>query len=77
MIETIKKNGLPLIIDCGVDDFLLDVNREFHNRLVYNNIPHDYTEHPGAHTWDYWENALPYHMLFFQKVLKNNGGMVE
>ena len=77
MIETIKKNALPLIIDCGVDDFLLDVNREFHNRLVYNNIPHDYTERPGAHTWDYWENALPYHMVFFQKVLKKNGVTVE
>lgn len=77
MIDVIKKNGLPLIVDCGVDDFLLDVNRAFHERLVYNNIPHDYTERPGAHTWDYWENALPYHMIFFQKILKNNGVTVE
>jgi S-formylglutathione hydrolase FrmB len=29
-------------------------------------------ERPGAHTWEYWENALPYHVLFFSKVLKNN-----
>lgn len=77
MIDMIKKNGLPLIIDCGVDDFLLDVNRAFHEKLVYNNIPHDYTERPGEHTWAYWENALPYHMVFFQKVLKNNGVTVE
>jgi S-formylglutathione hydrolase FrmB len=77
MIDAIKKNALPLIIDCGVDDFLLDVNRAFHERLVYNNIPHDYTERPGEHTWAYWENSLPYHMVFFQKVLKNNGVTVE
>ena len=77
MIDKIKQNGLAITIDCGVDDFLLDVNREFHNRLVYNNIPHDYTERPGAHTWEYWENSLPYHVLFFYKILKNNGVIVE
>lgn len=77
MVDKIKQNGLAITIDCGVDDFLLDVNREFHNRLVYNNIPHDYTERPGAHTWEYWENSLPYHALFFHKILKSNGVAVE
>lgn len=77
MAETIKNNGLPIIIDCGVDDFLIEVNRELHRRLVYNNTPHDYTERPGAHTWDYWQNSLPYHVLFFSKVLKKNGVSVE
>jgi putative tributyrin esterase len=77
MIDTIKKNGLSIIIDCGVDDFLIEANRELHRRLVYNNTPHDYTERPGGHTWAYWENSLPYHLLFFQKILKNNGVTVE
>lgn len=77
MSETIKKNGIPVIIDCGVDDFLIDVNRELHRRLVYNNTPHDYVERPGAHTWEYWQNSLPYHVLFFSKVLKTNGVAVE
>ncbi len=77
MTETIKKNGLPIIMDCGVDDFLVEVNRELHRRLLYNNTPHDYAERPGAHTWEYWQNSLPYHLLFFSKVLKNNGVAVE
>lgn len=77
MSETIKKNGMPVIIDCGVDDFLIEVNRELHRRLVYNNTPHDYTERPGGHTWEYWQTALPYHLLFFSKVLKNNEVAVE
>jgi putative tributyrin esterase len=77
MAETIKKNGMPVIIDCGVDDFLIDVNRELHRRLVYNNTPHDYAERPGAHTWEYWQNSLPYHLLFFSKVFKNNGVAIE
>lgn len=77
MAETIKKNGLPIIIDCGVDDFLIDANRELHRRLVYNGTPHDYTEHPGAHTWPYWQNSLHYHVLFFYKVLEGNGSVVR
>lgn len=77
MVDAIKKNGMPVIIDCGVDDFLIEANRELHRRLVYGNIPHDYTERPGAHTWEYWENSLPYHLLFFHKVLKGNGVTVN
>ncbi len=77
MSEQIKKNGHPIIIDCGVDDFLIDVNRELHRRLVYNGTPHDFTERPGAHTWDYWQNSLPSHFLFFQKVFKANGTSVQ
>jgi putative tributyrin esterase len=77
MTDAFKKNGLPLFIDCGVDDFLLGGNRELHHRLVYNGTPHDYIERPGGHSWAYWQNALPYHLLFFQKVFKNNGLTVE
>lgn len=69
MIDTIKVNQLPLILDCGVDDFLIEPNRELHRQLVYNKVAHDYTERAGAHTWEYWENALPYHLLFFSKIM--------
>jgi putative tributyrin esterase len=72
MVDKIKANKLPLIIDCGVDDFLIEPNRELHRRLVYNKVEHDYTERPGAHTWEYWENALPYHALFFNKIVFKN-----
>jgi putative tributyrin esterase len=77
MVDKIKTNKLALIIDCGVDDFLIEPNRELHRRLVYSKVPHDYTERPGAHTWEYWENALPYQILFFSKVFKNNGVLVN
>ncbi|MCZ8228217.1 alpha/beta hydrolase-fold protein [Flavobacterium sp.] len=69
LLDTIKSNKLPLILDCGVDDFLIEPNRELHRRLLYNKIEHDYTERPGAHTWEYWENALPFHVLFFNKIV--------
>ena len=72
-----KNNQLALILDCGVDDFLIESNRELHRRMVYQKVPHDYTERPGAHTWEYWENALPYQVLFFDKVLKKNQALVK
>ena len=73
LVDELHRAGLPLIFDCGVDDGLLDINREVHRRLLYNRTPHDYTERPGAHTWAYWQNALPYQMLFFWQVLRANG----
>ncbi|MEZ0539983.1 alpha/beta hydrolase [Fibrella arboris] len=72
LADTLKANHLPLILDIGVDDFLIEGNRELHRQLMANQTPHDYTERPGAHTWDYWENSLPYHLLFFHKILKAN-----
>jgi len=77
MLDKIKANKLPLIIDCGVDDFLIEPNRELHRRLVYNKVDHDYTERLGAHTWDYWENSLPFHVLFFNKILLKNQQVVK
>ncbi|WP_345112075.1 alpha/beta hydrolase family protein [Hymenobacter algoricola] len=77
MADQLRASRLPLILDCGTDDFLIDINREVHRRLLYNHTPHDYTERPGAHTWDYWQNALPYHLLFFQKLLVGSGVAVQ
>ena len=75
LISKMKSNKLPLFIECGVDDFLIEQNRELHRRLVYEKIPHDYTERPGEHTWPYWEQALPYHLLFFSKIFEGSGGV--
>jgi enterochelin esterase-like enzyme len=43
-----------------------------HQLLLDQKTPHEYTERPGAHTWDYWTEALPVHVLFFDKYLKKN-----
>jgi S-formylglutathione hydrolase FrmB len=76
LTDKMKTNEVKLVIDCGVDDFLIEPNRELHRRLVYNKTPHDYTERPGGHTWEYWENALFYHIQFFHKILKANGATI-
>ncbi|MCK4297686.1 MAG: esterase family protein, partial [Candidatus Marinimicrobia bacterium] len=63
-----KNKGI--IIDCGVDDFLVKGNRKIHKELLKLKIDHDYYERPGKHSWNYWTNALEYHILFFSKFLK-------
>jgi S-formylglutathione hydrolase FrmB len=72
MADVIKKNNVEIIFDCGVDDFLIEPNRELHRRLVFNQTPHDYSERPGGHSWDYWQNSLQYHIIFFHNILKKN-----
>ncbi len=72
LVDRMKTNELALIIDCGVDDFLINTNRQIHQLLLENETPHEYIERPGAHTWEYWTEALPVHLLFFDKYLKRN-----
>ena len=56
-----------LIIDCGYDDFIFEVNRAFHRELRRRGIPHDFCVRPGGHELSYWANAIDYQMLFFSK----------
>ena len=64
LAETLPPGQLAISIDCGVDDFFLTVNRNLHQLLLTRKVPHDYTERPGCHDWDYWANAIKYQMLF-------------
>ncbi|MDR4988798.1 MAG: alpha/beta hydrolase family protein [Bacteroidales bacterium] len=70
MTSLMKENRIPLIIDCGIDDFLLDANRKLYRRLLEEGIAHDYIERPGVHDWNYWGNALLYQVLFISEVFR-------
>lgn len=65
MLDLLPNNSLKLIIDCGVDDFFMKVNRDLHAKMLDKKINHDYIERPGEHNLAYWENALKYQLLFF------------
>jgi S-formylglutathione hydrolase FrmB len=50
------RRRLPkLRIDCGVEDFLIQQNRQFHAFLAKQRVAHEYVEYPGSHSWDYWD----------------------
>lgn len=62
----VDRARLPrLAFDCGTEDHLLGDSRRFHDVLTRLGIAHDYAEHPGGHTWDYWDahvsDALAFH----------------
>jgi S-formylglutathione hydrolase FrmB len=61
-----SKDSLAIIIDCGVDDFTYLPNHRLHEKMLKLKIPHDYTERPGNHNWEYWSNAIKYQLLFFR-----------
>lgn len=65
--EQADPTRLPAIaFDCGTEDFLIEENRKFHAFLETRGITHIYKEHPGGHTWDYWDThvqeALRFHV---------------
>jgi putative tributyrin esterase len=70
-LDRVGVAGLPKIgMDCGTDDHLLENSRRFRAALDRRKVPHRYAEHPGAHTWDYWDlhvkTALRYHLEALQ-----------
>lgn len=71
MLELVKNNHLKLIIDCGVDDLFIDVNRGLHQKMLALKINHDYIERPGKHNIEYWENSLKFQLLFFHNFFND------
>ncbi|MBX9783768.1 MAG: esterase family protein [Chitinophagaceae bacterium] len=70
VVNDLKNGELKLIIDCGLGDFFLDVNRALHSRLLQMKIDHDYIERPGMHNTEYWGSAIDYQLLFFKKGIE-------
>ncbi len=66
------KDSLAVIIDCGVQDFIVAMSRAAHEKMLKLKIPHDYTERPGAHDWKYWNTAVRYQLLFFREYFNRN-----
>lgn len=66
------RRDLSLIIDVGVDDFFLNVNRNFHRKLLQVGVSHDYTERSGGHDWNYWANATRFQLLFFHNYFNQS-----
>lgn len=59
-IDRLKATTIPVLgFDCGRDDPLLQGNRDLHERLGQNGLAHTYREHPGGHTWAYWNAHMP------------------
>ena len=65
VVENPPAQRLSIIIDCGMDDIFFPENHALHEKLLKLKIPHDYTERPGQHDWNYWKNSVRFQLLFF------------
>lgn len=72
LVPRLKRQDLPLIIDCGLGDFFLEANREMHQLLLDAKYLHEYTERPGEHNRDYWGNAVDFQVVFFDKFFRRH-----
>lgn len=70
VVENKPSDSLAIIIDCGTEDFFYTVNKNLHQKLMQLKIPHEYTERPGQHNWDYWRNAVQHQLLFFKNYFE-------
>lgn len=70
LVETLDRAKMPALrIDCGTEDFLIESNRAFRAHLAALQIPHEYEEHPGAHTWTYWDEHIQPAIAFHRQNL--------
>lgn len=69
-IPKLKPGQVNIIFDCGTDDFFFEVNENLHKALLEAKIPHDYISRPGAHTHEYWRNAILFQLQFFNQQFK-------
>jgi len=70
--ERVAQSGAKPVIafDCGIDDErLIDHNRELHAFMDGIGIDHHYAEHPGGHTWDYWDEHVQEALVQHARVL--------
>ncbi|THF80317.1 alpha/beta hydrolase [Cohnella fermenti] len=61
LVRRLKESGTPLpalYMACGTEDFLLDVNRRFHEFLEREKVEHDYRESSGVHDWSFWNRTI-------------------
>lgn len=59
-----EKKQVRYYIDCGDDDGLSKGSALLHIIMQEQHISHEYRVKNGAHTWDYWREALPTALAF-------------
>lgn len=57
--EILKRlRGVKWFIDCGDDDFLLELSTRLHMKMRKAKVKSELRVHNGVHNWEYWHLAL-------------------
>ncbi len=54
----VKLRNIRWFVDCGDDDFLLEVNCDFYREMQKAKVPCEFRVRDGGHDWNYWRPAL-------------------
>jgi S-formylglutathione hydrolase FrmB len=66
----VERRPMPaLYLDCGTSDDLLSENRALDWELTRLGIPHEYREHPGGHSWRYWNTHVRESLTWMLRVV--------
>lgn len=65
LVDQLRPGELDLVVDCGTEDFFLEVNRSLHRKLDALHIQHTYIESPGKHNGAYWSKSIRPQVDFF------------
>ena len=57
-------------IDCGDDDFLLDMNLSLHQKMRDHGVQSQLRVRNGSHNWEYWHLALRWSLPFASRNFK-------
>ena len=69
LMEQLRGKDKIIILDCGLSDFALPVNKAAHEKLSGLSIRHDYFERPGSHSPEYCRRNVETHIRSFSKML--------
>lgn len=59
-----KNRDVALHLNCGRNDFLLQLNHKFHRLLERLGRQHEYMEFAGKHDWAYWRKHVVEALMF-------------
>ncbi|MCF0175329.1 MAG: esterase family protein [Bacteroidales bacterium] len=62
VIEKLKT--VKWFVDCGDDDFILNINLDFYKVMRDKGIPCELRIRDGVHNWEYWHEALSMSLPF-------------
>jgi putative tributyrin esterase len=68
-LATDAKSHPAIQFNCGTEDFLFESNKWFHQALLDLKIQHEYSEFPGDHNWEYWDEHIQSGLKFVRKHL--------
>ncbi len=65
-----RLRSVKWFIDCGDDDFLLDLNTELHKLMRAKRIKSELRVRNGQHNWEYWHQAIRMALPFASRAFE-------